>query len=78
MDKRLDMFNNVVEVGDIIAFPTPNYSGMSEGKIIKFTPKGVSIKYKASRLTSTTYNTTYQLYGSGFIKVPTSYLFIEM
>lgn len=34
-----------VEVGDIVIFNEPHYHNLVNGKIIKFTPKGIRVTY---------------------------------
>ena len=38
-----DMLNEPLEIGDIIAFPTPNFRGISIGKITGFTEKRIRV-----------------------------------
>lgn len=38
-----DMLNEILEIGDIIAFPTPSSRGISIGKITGFTEKRLRV-----------------------------------
>ena len=40
-----DIFGNILEVGDTVAFNWPGYKQIITGTITKFTPKGVTIIY---------------------------------
>ena len=40
-----DAAKRILQVGDTVAFVVPNYRTMSIGKIIKFTPKMVTIEH---------------------------------
>lgn len=42
---NIDCLGQTMEVGDIVAFNPPSYSGLRYGKIIRLTPKGVTINY---------------------------------
>lgn len=41
-----DFLNREVYVGDKVVFNEPYYKGLTMGEIVKFTPKGVKIKYR--------------------------------
>lgn len=40
-----DFFGRECNVGDKVVFNEPYYKGLTSGEIVKFTPKGVKIKY---------------------------------
>jgi aspartate 1-decarboxylase len=40
-----DAAKRILRVGDTVAFVVPNYRTMALGKIVKFTPKMVTIEY---------------------------------
>lgn len=40
-----DFCNKEVSIGDTVVFNEPHYKGLVGGEIVKFTPKGVRIKY---------------------------------
>lgn len=42
---NIDCLGQTMEVGDIVAFNPPSFSGLKYGKIIRCTPKGVTINY---------------------------------
>ena len=56
-DVRTDMFGNVVEIGDEVAFNPPYYKGLCSGKILKFTPQG----YRVSHTDYSKYTIVYQV-----------------
>jgi len=43
--EKVDMFNNVVNVGDYIICISPRYKEFTVAQIVGFTPKGVRAKY---------------------------------
>lgn len=45
MTSRKDFLGNVIDIGDSVAFMTPNYRCMVLGTIIAFTPQKIRIKY---------------------------------
>lgn len=42
---RKDIFGNILELGDIVAFNTPGYRGLMLGTIVKFTPQKLRVQY---------------------------------
>ncbi len=40
-----DFFGKECQIGDTVAFNEPHYKGLVSGQIVKFTPKGVRVKY---------------------------------
>lgn len=40
-----DYLGREVSIGDIVVFNEPYYKGLVSGQIVRFTPKGVRIKY---------------------------------
>lgn len=49
-----DLFGVELQVGDIVAFNPPKYKGLVKGKIVKFTPKMVTVAYRGSMGEETT------------------------
>lgn len=54
---RTDIFGNVLELGDVVAFNTPGYRGLILGTIVKFTPQKLRVQYKESQFGPTTFIT---------------------
>lgn len=40
-----DIIGQDIVVGNYVAFNPPKFSGLTTGKVIKLTPKGVSVEY---------------------------------
>ena len=45
-DVRIDFFGAETRVGDVVAFNRPRERSLGEGKVIKLTPKGISVEYE--------------------------------
>ena len=41
-----DYLGNECQVGDTVIFNEPYYKGLVDGKIIRFTPKGIRVAYQ--------------------------------
>ena len=50
-----DAANRILKVGDKVAFVMPNYRTMRIGKILKFTPKMVTIEYGNDKINRNRY-----------------------
>lgn len=61
-EKKIDYFGKEVKISDIVVFIEPYYHNFTEGEIIKFTPKGVRVRYTNSQK----YTTETVVYGSEF------------
>lgn len=47
---KYDIAGTPINIGDYVVFRTPNYSGISFGKIVHITPKKVRVKYSDSKI----------------------------
>lgn len=45
-----DAAKRILRIGDTVAFVVPNYKTMAIGKIVKFTPKMVTIEYDNDKI----------------------------
>lgn len=66
-----DFFKQEVQIGDLVVFIEPYYHNLIHGKIVKFTPKGVKIKY--TQTARAKMKTETAVGEGGFIKVPEGY-----
>ncbi len=60
-----DFFGQLLQLNDIVAFNQPYYKGLTRGKIIKFTPKGVRVEYVHQNFTRDT-----AVFGRDVVKMP--------
>lgn len=47
---KYDIVGTPINIGDYVVFRTPNYSGISFGRIEHITPKKVRVKYSNSKI----------------------------
>jgi len=65
-----DYFNQILKIGDEVAFMCPNYRWMIDGKVIKFTPKTMVIEYNADQNYGRTRMKTFRASYNQVIKKP--------
>jgi hypothetical protein len=68
---RPDQIGRELIVGDWVAFPNPRYigQGLSIGKIVRFTPKGITVGFKRKIYQDRWSDETYNVSGSNVIKL---------